>query len=259
MKRTWALILIAVVATLTTTPLNAEEVTPVQNVPSEASKVLVASSSPTTRPAPQAALMSEIDRTSYAIGVQIGVGLKSEGLEVSPALIAQAIADVLASKPLAMDEQEIIKITTKLQQDRVAKQQAELQQLAQKNLSEGQSFLAENATKEGIQVLPSGLQYKVLQEGSGNIPTAEDRVKTHYRGTLLSGQEFDSSYRRGQPVEFPVRGVIAGWTEALQLMKEGAKWQLFIPGKLAYGERGRPGIPPNSVLIFEIELLEIVK
>jgi FKBP-type peptidyl-prolyl cis-trans isomerase len=130
---------------------------------------------------------------------------------------------------------------------------------AAENLAVGTAFLEENKAKEGVKVTPSGLQYKVIQEGTGNTPTADDRVKTHYRGTLIDGTEFDSSYKRNRPAEFPVKGVIKGWTEALQLMKEGGKWELYIPANLAYGERGRPNIPANSTLIFEIELLEIDK
>lgn len=134
------------------------------------------------------------------------------------------------------------------------------QQVATKNLSDGNAFLDSNSKKEGVKVLPSGLQYKVLKEGTGNSPKATDKVKVHYKGTLINGEEFDSSYKRGTPAEFPVNGVIAGWTEALQLMKEGSKWQLFIPSKLAYRERGSgPKITPNSTLVFDVELLEIVK
>lgn len=125
--------------------------------------------------------------------------------------------------------------------------------------AEGETFLAANAKKDGVTVLPSGLQYKVITEGTGATPTTADRVTTHYRGTLVDGTEFDSSYKRGQPATFGVTKVIRGWTEALLLMKEGAKWELYIPYAMAYGERGRPSIPPYSALIFEIELISIVK
>jgi FKBP-type peptidyl-prolyl cis-trans isomerase FklB len=127
----------------------------------------------------------------------------------------------------------------------------------EKNKKEGEAFLAENKKKDGVKTLPSGLQYKVLAEGKGKTPKATDTVTVHYRGTLTDGTEFDSSYKRNQPASFPVNGVIKGWTEALQLMKEGSKWQLFIPASLAYGEPGRPGIPPNSVLIFDVELISV--
>jgi FKBP-type peptidyl-prolyl cis-trans isomerase len=129
---------------------------------------------------------------------------------------------------------------------------------AEKNLTEGSAFLAGNKAKEGVTTTASGLQYSVEKMGSGAKPAASDTVRVHYRGTLLSGKEFDSSYKRNEPAEFPVNGVIAGWTEALQLMPVGSKWKLFIPAALAYGEQGRQGIPPNATLLFDVELLEIV-
>jgi FKBP-type peptidyl-prolyl cis-trans isomerase len=138
-------------------------------------------------------------------------------------------------------------------------QAAEKAKAGAENLAKGTAFLEANKTKEGVVALPSGLQYKVIKEGTGNTPVATDKVKTHYRGRLIDGKEFDSSYKRGKPAEFPVTGVIKGWVEALQLMKEGAKWELYIPANLAYGTRDTPTIPANSTLIFEIELLEIVK
>jgi FKBP-type peptidyl-prolyl cis-trans isomerase len=139
------------------------------------------------------------------------------------------------------------------------KQAAKQAKEASEGLAKGNAYLAANRTKEGVIVLPSGLQYKVITEGTGNTPVATDKVKTHYRGTLIDGTEFDSSYKRGTPAEFPVTGVIKGWVEALQLMKEGGKWELYIPANLAYGSRARPTIPANSALVFEIELIEIVK
>jgi FKBP-type peptidyl-prolyl cis-trans isomerase FklB len=144
------------------------------------------------------------------------------------------------------------------QKEMMAKQQELAKRLGEKNKKEGEAFLSENRKKEGIKALPSGLQYKVVKAGTGKKPKSTDTVTTHYRGTLIDGTEFDSSYRRGQPASFPVSGVIAGWTEALQLMEEGAKWQLFIPPNLAYGERGAGSqIGPNATLIFEIELISI--
>jgi len=151
---------------------------------------------------------------------------------------------------------------TEFRKRMMAKRQEQRRKEAEENLVKSKAFLDENKTKPGVQVLPSGLQYKVLKDGTGRTPTVNDRVKAHYRGTLIDGTEFDSSYKRGEPSEFAlkgVRGVIPGWTEALQLMKEGAKWQLFIPPDLAYKEQGSRGaIPPNAALIFEIELLEIL-
>lgn len=205
------------------------------------------------------ALKTEMDKVSYIIGTQIARNFKSQEIEVNLESLMGGLKDVLADKDLALSQEEIQQIYTNFQQQMKAKQTAKRAKEAADNLEKGKAFLEQNKAKEGVKVLPSGLQYKVITEGTGQTPTADDRVKTNYRGTLTDGTEFDSSYKRNQPAEFAVKGVIKGWTEALQLMKEGAKWELYVPAELAYGERGRPGIPPNSVLIFEIELLEIVK
>jgi FKBP-type peptidyl-prolyl cis-trans isomerase len=202
---------------------------------------------------------TEQDKVSYIIGTQIAQSIKRQGVEVNLEPLMLGLKDVLEGNTLKLTQEETKKVYTAFQQRMRAKQMAEKAQQATENLAKGKAFLEANKTKEGVIVLPSGLQYKVIKEGTGDTPTADDKVKTHYRGKLLDGTEFDSSYKRNQPAEFPVKGVIKGWTEALQLMKTGAKWELYIPADLAYGEPGRPGIPPNSVLIFEIELLEIVK
>jgi FKBP-type peptidyl-prolyl cis-trans isomerase FklB len=139
----------------------------------------------------------------------------------------------------------------------MAARQKKIKEIAERNLAAGKAFLEENKKKEGVKTLPSGLQYKVLAEGSGKIPKASDNVTVNYKGTLINGTEFDSSYKRGKPTTFQVDKVIRGWTEALQLMKEGSKWQLFIPLELGYGERGAEPVPPNSVLIFEVELISV--
>ncbi|UCD00380.1 MAG: FKBP-type peptidyl-prolyl cis-trans isomerase [Phycisphaerales bacterium] len=205
------------------------------------------------------ALKTEQDKVSYIIGTQIGRNFKSQEVEVNLEALIRGLKDVLGGKELALSQEEMQRIYASFQQRMRAKQAAKVAKQAAENLAKGNAFLDENKAKEGVKVLPSGLQYKVIKEGAGATPTADDKVKTHYRGTLINGTEFDSSYKRNQPAEFPVKGVIKGWTEALQLMKEGAKWQLYIPANLAYGERGRPNIPPNSTLIFEVELLEVVK
>lgn len=197
-------------------------------------------------------LKTELDKVSYVIGTQIAQNFKKQDIEINIESLIWGLKDALAGRKLALSQDERQQVMTNFQRRIIAKQAA-------KNLAAGMAFLERNKAKEGVQVLPSGLQYKVIKEGTGKIPTAEDRVKTHYRGTLINGTEFDSSYKRNKPAEFPVKGVIMGWTEALQLMKEGSKWQLYIPPNLAYGERGRPGIPPNSTLIFEVELLEVVR
>lgn len=204
-------------------------------------------------------LKNELEKVSYVIGTQIAQNLKTQGIEVDIESLILGLKDSAAGKQLALSQDEMRQVFTSFQQRIRAKQAAIQAQQASKNLAEGNAFLEGNKTKEGVKVLPSGLQYKIIKEGTGNTPTVNDKVKTHYRGTLIDGTEFDSSYKRNKPAEFPVNGVIKGWIEALQLMKEGAKWQLYIPASLAYGESGRPGIPPNSTLIFEIELLEVLK
>jgi FKBP-type peptidyl-prolyl cis-trans isomerase FklB len=203
-------------------------------------------------------LKSLKDKVSYSIGLNIGKDFKTQNIEVDPDLLARGIRDALSDgKPLLTEEQIQETIAT-FQQERVARQEALTKEVAEKNQKEAEAFLAENGKKEGVVTLPSGLQYKVIKEGEGKTPQATDTVVVHYRGTLIDGTEFDSSYDRGEPVTFPVNGVIAGWTEALQLMKEGATWQLVIPSALAYGERGAGAvIGPNATLVFEVELISI--
>jgi FKBP-type peptidyl-prolyl cis-trans isomerase FklB len=203
-------------------------------------------------------LVTEMDKVSYAIGVQLGTNFKDNGIDIKIDKLVQGLKDVTAGKKLELTEAEIQQTMMAFGQKMRAKQQEKQKAVAAKNLAAGTAFLAANGKKEGVKVLPSGLQYKVLKKGTGKTPTIADKVKTHYRGRLIDGTEFDSSYKR-EPVVFGVQKVIKGWTEALQLMKEGAKWELYIPPNLAYGERGRPKIPGNSTLIFEIELLEVVK
>jgi len=202
---------------------------------------------------------TEMDKLSYIIGTQIGGNLKKAEVDVNLELLIQGLKDTLQGKEPALSQAEMQKVYSDWQQRMRAKQLAKQKKEAAENLAAGTAFLEANKAKQGVKVLPSGLQYKVITEGTGNTPTADDKVKTNYRGTLIDGTEFDSSYKRNKPAEFRVKGVIKGWTEALQLMKEGGKWELYIPANLAYGERGRPGIPPNSTLVFEIELIEIVK
>jgi FKBP-type peptidyl-prolyl cis-trans isomerase len=198
------------------------------------------------------------DKASYTIGLNIGRGMRKDSVDIDPNILSRGLKDGLAGgKPLLTDEEAKTALTAL--QSEVRKKQAEKMQLVgETNKKEGEEFLAVNKTKEGVVSLPSGLQYKVLKEGTGPKPSATDSVVCNYRGTLLNDTEFDSSYKRGQPATFPVGGVIKGWTEALQLMPVGSKWQLFIPSELAYGQRGpSPEIGPNSTLIFEVELLSI--
>lgn len=199
-----------------------------------------------------------MDKVSYSIGLNIGKDFKTQNIEVNPELLARGIKDAISdTKPLLTDE-EIQEAIGSFQQERMAEAEEMAKAAGEKNRQEGESFLLENAKKEGVVTLPSGLQYKVIEEGTGKSPEPGDQVTVHYRGTLVDGTEFDSSYERGEPVTFPVGGVIPGWTEALQLMKEGAKWQLFIPPSLAYGEKGAGQvIGPNSTLIFDVELISV--
>lgn len=197
-------------------------------------------------------------KVSYGIGMSLGTDFKAQGIEIDPDVMAQAIKDVTTGGKTLMTEEEVRKVITDFQKEVVAKQEAKAKEGGNKNLKDGETFLAENSKKEGIVTLPSGLQYKVEKKGAGKKPGPSDSVTVHYKGTLIDGTEFDSSYKRGEPVSFPVGGVIPGWTEALQLMEEGSKWQLFIPAKLAYGERGAGAqIGPNSTLVFDVELLKV--
>jgi FKBP-type peptidyl-prolyl cis-trans isomerase FklB len=205
-------------------------------------------------------LNSQKDKVSYAIGFNIGMNLKSQGYDVDPAIIARGIQDLLAGTEPAMTEADARQALQEYQQALFQKRQAEQAAVAAKNKEEGQAWLAENAAKEGVVTLESGLQYKVLTAGNGETAGPNDTVTVNYRGTLIDGTVFDSSYDRGQPAQFRVTGVIKGWTEALQQMKTGDKWQLFVPADLAYGDRPQGDkIKPGSTLIFEVELLEVTK
>jgi FKBP-type peptidyl-prolyl cis-trans isomerase FklB len=204
------------------------------------------------------ALETQQQKVSYSIGMDIGKNLKSQSIEIDSEAFLQGIKDAMSGGEPLLTEEQVRETMISFQQEMRAKEEERINSLTGKNKQEGDAFLAENAKKEGVITLPSGLQYKVIKSGTGRKPRLTDEVTTHYRGTSLDGTEFDSSYKRGEPTSFPVNGVIAGWTEALQLMPVGSKWQLFVPSHLAYGERGAGGvIGPNATLIFEIELLSI--
>jgi FKBP-type peptidyl-prolyl cis-trans isomerase FklB len=204
-------------------------------------------------------LKSQKEKLSYAIGVDMGNSFRKQSIDVDPDVVLKGLKDALSGGEVLMTEEEIAAVKNAFRQEMMNRQAEETKKLAEKNRQEGEAFLEENKKKEGVKTLPSGLQYKVLTEGSGRSPKAADTVTVNYRGAFVNGTEFDSSYKRGQPATFPVNGVIAGWTEALQLMKEGAKWQIFIPSGLAYGEKGAGSvIGPNAVLIFDVELISII-
>lgn len=203
-------------------------------------------------------LKNQKDKVSYIIGMEIGGNLKRQSVEIDPEMLAKGIKDALSGAKPLLTEQEARETMTAFQKEMMAKHAEVMKTLGEKNKKEGEVFLAENKKKEGVTTLPSGLQYKVIKAGTGKKPKSTDTVTVNYRGTLIDGTEFDSSYRRGEPASFGVSGVIPGWTEAMQLMQEGAKWQVVVPPNLAYGEKGAgPNIGPNATLIFEIELISI--
>jgi FKBP-type peptidyl-prolyl cis-trans isomerase len=203
-------------------------------------------------------LKTDKDKASYAIGMNIGQNLRKQSEVIDATVVQRGMKDALAGDKTLMTEEEAKAALMTLQVSMRKKQEEQVQQMAETNKKDGDAFLAENKTKAGVVTLPSGLQYKILSEGTGPKPTAADSVICNYKGTLLDGTEFDSSAKHGGPATFPVTGVIKGWTEALQLMPVGSKWQLFVPSDLAYGQRGAGGgIAPNSTLIFEVELVSI--
>ena len=219
-----------------------------------------------TKPRTQTPLVlkTQKEKASYALGMNVGKGLganlRQQSVEVDQSILLRGVKDALAGGKTLLTEDEMKAALTQLQTEMRTKQDEKMKLAAEANKKVGEEFLAANKTKDGVVTLPSGLQYKILTAGTGPKPSATDSVMCNYRGTLLDGKEFDSSYKRGQPASFPVSGVIKGWTEALQLMPAGSKWQLFIPSDLGYGDRGadpRSAIGPGATLIFEVELLSI--
>lgn len=209
---------------------------------------------------PEAAslLKSDVDRFSYSIGLNWGTQMRQQTIDVTPELILRGLRDGLSNNPALMTPADIQKIQDEMRKTIMAKRETLVKEMRERNLAAANKFLEENATKPGVKKLDSGVQYKVLKEGTGPKPKTTDRVAVHYRGTLINGTEFDSNARRGtEPAVFGVTGVIKGWTEALTNMNVGSKWELYIPPALAYGENGKPGIEPNSLLIFDVELVEI--
>lgn len=201
-----------------------------------------------------AKLENDKDKGSYAIGTQIGKSLKSQNADVSVAALVAGLTDAYEGKEARVKQEEMQGALQKMQEEAMKKAMA----AAEENLKKGDAWLAQNKAKAGVKTTDSGLQYEVVKEGTGATPKDTDTVKVHYTGTLTTGEKFDSSRDRGEPAQFPVNGVIPGWTEALKLMKAGAQYKLAIPAKLAYGPQARPGIPANSTLLFDVELLEVV-
>ena len=199
------------------------------------------------------------EKLSYSLGYGVGNQMKNSSVDLDPDIFIKAIKQGLAGDKAAMTDAEMREVIQSFQKEITIKQQDVKKQLAEKNKKQGEAFLAENAKREGVVTLSSGLQYKIVKEGTGKSPKTMDKVSVNYRGTLVSGREFDSSYKRGQPAMFRVGDGIPGWNEALQLMKEGARWQLFIPAHLAYGEKGSSTgiVPPYTTVVYEVELLTV--
>jgi FKBP-type peptidyl-prolyl cis-trans isomerase FklB len=204
--------------------------------------------------------VSKLDRLSYAIGLNFGKQFKSQNIDINPAMLYEALKTVYGGTPAAMTDEEVMNTLQSFEKEMQEKMQGDAKKAAEGNKEKGRAWLAENKKKAGVVELTSGLQYEVIKEGTGESPKATSTVTTHYTGTLIDGTVFDSSVERGQPAQFPVNGVIKGWTEALQLMKPGSKYKLYIPSDLAYGDGGSPPkIGPGETLIFEVELISVDK
>lgn len=203
-------------------------------------------------------LASVKDKVSYSIGLNIGSDFVAQGMEIDADLLARGIKDAVNQAEPLLNDEEMQAAIMAFQEDMLTRQEETMSELSSANLEAGAAFLQENSGREGVVSLPSGLQYRVVEVGTGASPAESDVVSVHYEGRLVDGTVFDSSIKRGEPAVFPVAGVISGWTEALQLMEEGAKWEIFLPAELAYGERGAPPvIGPNAVLIFDVQLLKV--
>lgn len=205
-------------------------------------------------------LKTQKDKASYSIGVSIGKNLKDQKVEIQTDILVKGLLDAYTGAKTQLTEKEMGDVLAQFQQEIMAKAQEEAAKKGGENKSKGEKFLEDNKNKPGVKTTPSGLQYTVISEGTGPKPTASSTVKVHYTGKLIDGTTFDSSVDRGEPIEFPLNGVIKGWTEGVQLMSKGSKYKFFIPSDLAYGDRGAGNaIGPNETLVFEVELLDIVK
>lgn len=204
-------------------------------------------------------LENDEQKVSYSFGLVLGKRMQNDLPDLNVDLFMQGVKDAMGNKAGLLSDEQVADVLAKFQRDMQQEQMEKVQQLAEENNKIGADFLAKNKQKEGVVTLESGLQYKILKDGKGPQPGANDVVKVHYTGSLINGEVFDSSVERGEPVTFPLNGVIAGWTEALQLMPTGSKWQLYIPSELAYGANGNRSIGPNETLLFDVELLGIEK
>ena len=232
--------------------------TPAASAPAKAQAPAAKKPATAAKTAAPLTLKTQKEKFSYALGMKMGANLHKQSVPVDAAIFSRGMRDGLTGGKTLLTDEEAQAAITAVQKEFQQKQQEKMQQAAESNKKEGQDFLAANKGKPGVVTLPSGLQYKVEKEGTGPKPTASDSVVCNYRGTLINGTEFDSSYKRGQPATFPVSGVIKGWTEALQLMPVGSKWQLFVPSELAYGDHGAGAdIGPGATLMFEVEVLSI--
>lgn len=246
----------------TTQPATTSPATPSPSTPAKAQTSTSKRSTTASKSTTTVTLKTEKEKFSYALGMKTGQRMaetfNKESVPYDSAILARGLKDGLSGSKTLLTDEEAQAAIKAVQEDVGKKQQEKMQEAATANKKEGNAFLAGNKGKEGVVTLPSGLEYKIVKEGTGPKPMANDTVVCNYRGTLIDGKEFDSSYKRGQPATFPVSGVIKGWTEALQLMPVGSKWQLFIPPDLAYGDRGAGAdIGPDSTLVFEVELLSI--
>jgi FKBP-type peptidyl-prolyl cis-trans isomerase FklB len=265
MRKSFTAAVLLAAGTMLATSVSAQQ-TPAATTQNPSSTTSKPSASKTATPAKPAAaapaFKSRKEKFSYALGMNFGAGwrdrLKSQNVDYDSALLLEGFKDALTDSKTRLTTEESQAVLKEVGAELQKEQQAKMKEAADKNKTDGEAFLAANKEKEGVVTLPSGLQYKILTEGNGPKPTASDTVVCNYKGTLINGTEFDSSYKRGKPATFPVGRVIKGWTEALQLMPVGSKWQLFIPADLAYGANGAGGdIGPNSTLIFEVDLLSI--
>jgi FKBP-type peptidyl-prolyl cis-trans isomerase FklB len=240
-------------------PSDAEESKPAEKAPQESAVTNAQQEPPAAKKAEQSSpvFKGRREMLSYAFGVELARNLKAQRVNPDVDLMVKALRDTLAGNQLLMSETEATAALKAYEEDQKHDFEHAKQMISEKNKRAGEALFAENIKKEGVVTLPSGLQYKILKQGDGKKPTLEDKVVCHYRGTLLDGSEFDSSYKRDQPPTLPVKGLIKGWSEALQLMPVGSKWQLFLPPQLAYGERVVGGIGPNAMLVFEVELISI--